>query len=616
MRSLRHQLWLGFGGMLLILLAVSVLSVVVLTRYSKALERVFREKYDSAVYCDAMKSSLERLNLRAQFLIWDEPSAAAIDAAAEENRFDENLGHQFNNCTLPGEAEHTQQLARLWVNYKEGYSRFERSDADGRRNLYRSDLLPRHQEIEQTAQWIADSNMSNMVSVDGQVKRALLDVRNAVVVLVITGTAAAVLVVGATGASILRALGALTASARQIEAGNLDLRLEVRDRDEFGQLADAFNSMTAKLREFRRRDHDRLARTQQTTQLAIDSLPDAVFIIGPGGDVEISNLSAGTHFGIEPGMNVQALGARLKWLGPLYEAVKEGRQSPEQQGYRSAVQLFDAGRELYLLPRAVPILVADGRPVGVCFILVDVTRLRAADEAKSNLVSMVSHELRTPLTSIRMSLGLLGGKKFGAITSQQEVLLKAAREDSERLYRIIENVLSISRMESGRAQFQFQPTRPSQIVNQALDPMRSAFAERRICLTDNVTDDLPLVQADPTAIGSALTNLLSNALKFTPAGGEVTVSAAATDGMVSFTVSDSGPGIPAQYGARIFDKFFRIPRPEGPTGAGLGLAIAKEVVEAHGGVIELCAAGGAGSSFRFTLLKSDGAARDATAAGG
>jgi signal transduction histidine kinase len=244
---------------------------------------------------------------------------------------------------------------------------------------------------------------------------------------------------------------------------------------------------------------------------------------------------------------------------------------------------------------------ADKSLGGVCVILVDVTRLRSVDEAKSRMVSTVSHELRTPLTAIRMALDLLYGQKFGLLSTQQSTLVTAAREDSDRLHRIIENLLNIGRIESGATQFQFRPMAPAEIISQALDPLRAAFAEKSLQLNVQVDPGLPQVLADPASIGSAFTNLLANALKFTPTGGQVSVKADADNGMIRFTVADTGPGIPDQYAPRIFDKFFRIPTPQGPTGAGLGLTIAKEIIEAHGGVIMLCPDAGPGSTFRFTL---------------
>ena len=604
MTSLRHKLWLGFDGLLVILLVVSGTTAVVMTRYSRALETIFSENYNSAVFCDAMNEALDQLNTRAQFLAWQAPPASAIDADSTRANFDRNLVRQLNNCTLPGELDHTNRLSELWDQYKSAYRQFEAADQSQRPAIYRTNLLPLYQQMKQTAQWIASTNMSNMVSVDGRIKTTLLDVRGALLLLVTAGTLAAALVLGAAGASILRPLAALTRSAREIESGNLDLILPVRSRDEIGLLAEAFNAMAAQLREFRRSDHERLMRSQQTTQLAIDSLPDAVFIVGPGGTIEIANRSAREHFGIEPNLSVAALSSKLKWLAPLYDSVHDGLKASEDQGYRSAIQLFDGGAERFLLPRAVPMIGPENTQIGVAFILVDVTRLHAADEAKSGIVSTISHELRTPLTSMRMAISMLSGAEFGALAEKQRTLLKAARDESDRLYRIIENLLSISRIESGRAVFKFRPVPPTEIVSQSVEPMRQAFTEKSIELSISAASDLPLVNADPGVIGLVLANLLSNALKFTPAGGKVSVAAEANGRAVLFTVRDTGQGIPEQFSARIFDKFFRIPQKDGPTGAGLGLSIAKEVVEVHHGTIELCPSDGVGSKFRFTLPQS------------
>ncbi len=457
MTSLRNRLWLGFGSLLLILLVVSALSMIVFTRYSRALERVFRENYDSAIYCDAMKESLDQLNTRAQRMLWKGPAVQATDFTGPESRFDDNLGSQLNNCTLPGELDATRNIAQLWVDYRAHYDQFN-STSVGRTDLYENDLLPRYDELKQVAQHVADMNMSNMISVDGQVKRTLVTVRNSLLILVITGTLLATIVVWTAGGSILRPLRDFTRSAREIGEGNLDVYLSNNSTDEIGKLTEAFNCMISQLREFKRIDHDRIHRSEQTTQLAIDSLPDAVFVIGPDDKIAIANEAARSYFGVEPGRTVQSLG--LNWLGPLYEEVKSRQQPVEPQGYKSAIQLFVDGQERFLLPRAVPMRSPDKRQIGVTAILVDVTQLRKVDEAKSSLVSTVSHELRTPLTSQQLLLGLLITSLGQILPPSKMKMLQTAKRDSDRLYQTIDELLSLSRMESGRAQFRFRAMSP------------------------------------------------------------------------------------------------------------------------------------------------------------
>ncbi|HMB96757.1 MAG TPA: ATP-binding protein, partial [Tepidisphaeraceae bacterium] len=593
----RSKLWFGFGGLLVILVIVSIMSIAVLTRYSHALEQMFRENYDSAIYCNEMKDSLDQLNARALQLIWNKPQPSdRIDSVAQIERFETNLNQQLGNTTLPGEADLSKQLGQLWERYKSRYQDFESMES-GRDVVYQHDLLPQFNQLTQLAQRVADMNMQNMVSVDGQVKHTLTDVRNALLFSVVAGTILATTFIGIVGAAILESVRALTRSANQVEAGNLDLLVDVRSRDEIGQLASAFNSMAFKLREFRQLDHEKLMRIQRTTQLAIDSLPDAVFVIDSDGTIEISNRTAKTHFDVTPGKKIGEL--QLNWLSEIHQSVLRDAQPFEPIGYRSAIQLFENGQERFLLPHAVPMRNQNGAVLGVTVILVDVTRLRHADELKSDLVSTVSHELRTPLTSIRMGVILMAEEKLGPLTPRQQTSLAAVREDAERLHRIIENLLSMGRIEAGETQFQFQSMAAREIVSQAVDPLRASFAEKGVRLEIELADDLPSIRADPSCVGLAVTNLLSNALKFTPAGGDVRVSADANEHSLTLSVSDTGPGIPDEYASRIFEKFFRVPQRDGPTGAGLGLAIAKEIVEAHGGTIRFESS--AGTTFTLTF---------------
>jgi signal transduction histidine kinase len=431
------------------------------------------------------------------------------------------------------------------------------------------------------------------------VKKTLLNVRNTLAILVVAGTVVAAIFVGAVGAALLKPLTILTRSARQIEQGNLDLSVPIRSRDEIGHLADAFNSMARELREARRLDRNKIARTEQTTQLAIDNLPDAILLLGPEGRVEMSNPAARKYFGILPGTTAKACGH--DWLTRLHAQVCTGGISVVPDGYESAIQLFDNGNERFFLPRAVPIFGENQAIIGMTAILVDVTRLRHSDEARSDLVSTVSHELRTPLTSLRMSILLLAEERFGPLTARQAKLLNAASEESDRLYRIIENLLTLSRMESGRIALQFRALGANDIVAQAVEPLRGSFVQKGLRLHVEVAGDAPTVEADPSQLGYALANVLGNALKFTPAPGDVSVSLRAAENSLCIDIEDTGPGIAAEYSQRIFEKFFRIPGQSASVGVGLGLAIARRIIESHHGNIEYISSHAGGSCFRILL---------------
>ena len=427
----------------------------------------------------------------------------------------------------------------------------------------------------------------------------------AVLVSVTVGVGLAVLFTAVVTRSILRPLMTLTKSCKEIEQGNLDLVVQVKSRDELHQLAEAFNSMAATLREFRRTDRAKLIRTQRTTQLAVDSLPDAIAIINPEGTIELANDTAQRMFNLAPGKSIADI--REHRLGEIYKEVTLEQRPWQPKSYEAAVEVYDQGGQLkYFLPQALPIVDgADKHLIGVTLVLGDVTNLRRLDEMKSGLLSVVSHELKTPLTSIRMASHLLLEERVGPLNNKQTELLMAARDDADRLQTIIEDLLDIGRLESGGVKLDLRAQSPDRLVNGAVAPLKASFHDRGIHLDVEVPTDAPEVMVDATRIDHVFTNLLTNALKFTSPGGRVRIATETEEDVVRFVVEDTGVGIPAEHLGRVFERFFRVAQANQPSGAGLGLAIAKEIVEAHGGSIGVRSKEGEGSRFSFTLHRAD-----------
>jgi NtrC-family two-component system sensor histidine kinase KinB len=224
----------------------------------------------------------------------------------------------------------------------------------------------------------------------------------------------------------------------------------------------------------------------------------------------------------------------------------------------------------------------------VTVVLQDVTRLMRFDELKNDLVATVAHELRTPLTSLRMAVHLCLEEAAGPLTEKQAELLHAAREDCERLQTIVDDLLDLSRMQSGRVEV-------SPVALSAKALAEAAAADTKTVVT--VVEPILPVLADPERIGLVLHNLLQNAARYSE---HVELRVEPLGDRVRFSVLDRGPGVPAEFRERIFDKFFRVPGAKGE-GIGLGLYISREIVQAHGGAIGVDDAPGGGSRFWFTL---------------
>jgi signal transduction histidine kinase len=233
-----------------------------------------------------------------------------------------------------------------------------------------------------------------------------------------------------------------------------------------------------------------------------------------------------------------------------------------------------------------------------------VTRLRRFEELKSDLVATVAHEFRTPLTSLRMAVHLCAEQVAGPLTEKQAELLQAAREDCDRLQGMVDDLLDLSRIESGKVEIYPLPTEARLLVAGALEEHRPDADVKGVRLGMTALPPPVSVLADHERIGHVFSNLIGNAVRHTPRGGGIELGAASLNGVVRFTVSDTGPGIPKEYLARIFEKFFQVPGP-GPKGTGLGLYIAKEIVRAHGGEIGVDSTPGQGSTFWFTLPRAE-----------
>jgi two-component system, NtrC family, sensor histidine kinase KinB len=604
MLRLKHKLLLGFGGLLLIILVVGGQGISRLTRLGGSIDVILRENYRSVIACERMKESVERIDSGALFVLLGEKEGGSSLIDTNLPRFAEALQTELDNITLPGEKERAWRIRDLFSRYQ-GLVKSLLSSGDApfpaRRDIYFGQLLPTFSAIKNSADEILQMNQKSMTDADERAKRLAASARWQMYVLLFAGIIIGLGFMLLAGRWILRPISLLTRSAEEIRRGNLDLVVPVASKDEVGALSEAFNQMAGAVREFRRSDRAKVYRYQKATQAAFSSLPEAVAVIDLDGQVEVATGPAKEIFGLKANAPVSMLPD--PWIDELYqEVIKKGRQV-DADSERGIVQRFVKGAERYFRPRGIPIFGERGEPTGVVLLIQDITLLRQQDEMKRGVISTVSHQLKTPLTSLQMAIHLLLSEKVGILSPKQGELLVVAREEGERLQTIIDDLLDLSRMESGKVKMNFAPVSPASLALEGVEPFRRPAQERGLLLTTEIQPGLPDVRADAMQIGHVFSNLLSNALKYTPSGGSITVSVADADGRISFSVADTGRGIPPEYRGKIFEKFVEIPGEDAERGAGLGLSIVKEIITAHGGEITVEGAEGKGTAFTFSLPK-------------
>jgi signal transduction histidine kinase len=277
-----------------------------------------------------------------------------------------------------------------------------------------------------------------------------------------------------------------------------------------------------------------------------------------------------------------------------------GKGAYVSKGLEEAISVRCSEGRRRFLARAMPVYAESGSVRAATVVLQDVTRLCRFDELKNDLVATVAHEFRTPLTSLRMAIHLCLEEVAGPVTPKQGELLGAAREDCERLQAIVDELLDLSRIQAGRIELKRAEVVVGELVKAVLAAHHAAAGDLELHLQSEVLPDVGALSADAERLHIALGNLLANAIRHSPAGGTIVVRVARRGDELRFEVEDSGPGIAPEYREAVFEKHFRVPGEEA-AGTGLGLFIAKEIVEAHGGRIGVESVAGGGSRFWFTI---------------
>jgi len=604
--TFRRRIILAMIPLFALLVALGTTGTILISQLGDKVEKILRENYDSVVYMRDLNEALERIDSSFQFALAGREEQSHKQYEENWNPLQDSVDKERRNITLPGEQELADHLIALSQNYRQQGEAFFAAQGPQRDRLYfgqaeQKGLYDTFGEIKSVSGEILRLNQDNMEEADKIARRVA---RSSLVWYVCglgCGIILAVILVGSTIRTIIRPVRAVTESAAAIGAGNLDQVVPITSNDELGQLASTFNTMARQLREFRQSHKAQLMRAQQTSQATIDSFPDPVLVIDSEQQVEMANPAARRLFGLG-GREKTSL--PMNWDPPeaLRHPLAEALQSQREyvpEGFDKVIVLNEGEQPRSYLPRVLPIRDRAGATLGAALLLEDVTRFRLLDEVKSNLVATVSHELKTPLTSIRLVIHLLLEENVGPLLPQQLELLVDARDNSERLLAMINNLLDLARLEQGGSHLNVVSTLPTSLLQTAIEAFRPRAKDRGVELVLRDPGDLDAVAIDKDQFQHALQNLLDNALAHTPTGGQITLAAEMVEGRVAFSVADTGSGIPPEYIPLIFEKYFRVPGDATVGGSGLGLAIVHEIVTAHGGRVDCQSQPGKRTVFRM-----------------
>lgn len=563
-RTIKRKISLGVAFLFALLILTGGLSFFYLHKTITDQRNILNDNYESIGYTTSMLQALDD---------WRK------DKDEAKKMFESNLNDQQNNITEEGEDIATARLAQHFKDYE------KRPDS--------TQLLTVRNDINAVMQL----NLQAIVKKNELVQKNADDAKFIIAVLVsICLLAAFTFIVNFPGI-IANPITKLTEGIKAIANKKYDQRIHLKRNDEFGEMAAAFNNMAEELDKY---EHSNLARIlfeKQRAETVINSLKDASIGIDNKGVILFANPQALQLLNLKEEETVLQKQQEVAARNDLFRFLL----SPESnQPFKIVVN----SKEEFYTKEISDIKNADG-VIGSVIVLKNITPYKELDVAKTNFIATISHELKTPLASSDFSLKLLEDERTGKLNDEQKELVQNLKDDNGRLLKILSELLDLSQVESGRLQLDMDAITPVNIVERSLDAVLNSARQKNISIKTNTESNLPLIKADKEKTSWVLINLLNNAIKYSPADTEITITMKQDNSMVLFIVTDQGNGIEEKYLARIFDRYFKVPGPGVFGSTGLGLAICKEFMEAQGGTIQAQSIAGKGSVFSFSLPVAD-----------
>lgn len=569
--KIKTRLILGLGFLFANIILLAVLGTKQINALSNDTKNILVANYNTLDYTRQMMMSLDELKTDSFFI----------------NSFLTNLTKQQNNITEKGEKEATQRLS---FHFQKLLSK--ESDIQLQKEI-RTDLY----EIMRL----------NMQAIERKSKIAEETADKSAKWIVMTGTLCFLLsftLLMSLPGSIANPIRELTNSIQQIAAKQYKQRVHFDGKSEFGELADAFNTMAAKLEEYDDSNLARLLIEKKRIETLINKLHHPVIGLDDKKMVVFANSEALNILGLKAENIIGKSAQEISITNDLMRTLLQNMLG-EPADHQHPLKIFANNKESYFEKDIIPISIIptgekQSRDIGHVIILQNITSFKELDSAKTNFIATISHELKTPISSIKMSLQLLEDDRIGEANDEQKKLITSIKEDSDRLLKITGELLNLSQVETGNIQLSIQQSDPKEILHYALESVKMQAEQKHVNLDIRLIEPLPLIKADSEKTAWVLINLLTNAIRYSPENNEIIIEVKEDQSDVLFSVKDFGRGIDRRYTDKIFDRYFQVPG-SSKSGTGLGLAISKEFIEAQEGKIGLESHVGEGSRFFFTL---------------
>ncbi len=573
--KIKTKLTLGVGLLFILIILLSIVAAKYIHDLKDDTDNILVANYSSLQYCNSMMNNIDDAD------------------SMNVSEFEKNLHNQENNISEIGEKEATQEL-------RTSFNEFIQNRNDKSKIKHIQNNLFNIMEM-------------NMQAIQRKSETAKATADDAVFWIVLTGTMcfliAFILLINLPS-NIANPIKELTESIKKIANRQYSERVHFEGHNEFGELATSFNVMAKKLEEFNNSNLAKLMMEKKRIDALINNMHDPVIGLDEQMKVIFANQEAIKICGIQEdefiGKSSKELALRNDLIRSLIQDLSYTDSKLNQKS--SPIKIFADNKEGYFEKVILHIEITPTgeqakQLIGHVIILRNITEYKELDFAKTNFIATVSHEFKTPISSIKMSLQLLENDQIGKLNEEQANLLKSIKEDANRLLKITAELLNMTQVESGNIQLTIQTANPLEIVQYALNATQTQADQKHIVFKIDCPDNSIRMQADPEKTAWVITNLISNAIRYSADNSTIDIQILKVDSKIQIAVRDFGQGISDQYKDKIFDRYFKVPGTK-MEGTGLGLAISKEFIEAQEGQIHVESEIGIGSTFSILLNSS------------
>ena len=630
-KSLRGRFLFAGATTFFLLASVAFACAFMLSRVSRVVGEEVRRDESSAVLVTALAAALEDEDDALLMALAGDRKTAERTRVIEQRRFDVAFEQMKDETTKPEEQAMLERLAGHVGQFRKSGDRLIlQDDLNDARMEYDAETTPSMRAANLDCARIRDAEATEARRTAAWARDESRRAMTLVVVVSLAALCLALVVAIRLTRSIVGPISELTKSVEAVRGGTFDRRVASEGDDEIAALARGYNRMAQALKEFSEAKIDEVMHAKAALEATMFALPDAVLLIGAGGSIEAANPRAVALFTAVCGREPKSV-ADLPTSGEgaeLARALVDSASSARGTDLARAVRVKEGDVERRFLTRVVPTEKSGPRArEGAVVVFSDVTEIARLDEMRMDFVAAASHELRTPLCTLKMMLSLIseGRAASDRVNAPEDEMIRTALDGCDQLGQTVDAMLDLARAETGNIRLNRERFVASTFVAETLRTVATRYADARVAVSFNDETEHGELDGDIARLAVVLSNLLGNALKYSAAGDAVEIAARVTHarsevrdscaadetGLVEacgleIAVTDEGHGVPLEYRERVFEKYFRVEHQtaktaaHAPRGAGMGLYLCKQIVEAHGGTIH-CDAAPSGRGARFSV---------------